>query len=81
MSSRNKDYFYNCQASAQGAQGRKGERRRDLSCEQGVSTTEKLRFSNRGSRSFIQISSLLPHSLSLPVLVGPVPARVGMKDQ
>ena len=81
MSSRNKDYFYNSQASAQGAQGRKGERRRDLSCEQGVSTTEKLRFSNRGAGSFIQISSLLPHSLSLPVLVGPVPARVGMKDQ
>ena len=40
-----------------------------------------LRFSNRGSGSFIQISSLLTPSLYLPVLIGPVPAHVGMKDE
>lgn len=86
LNSKNKDYFYNSQgaASAQGAQGkkwRKRERRRGLSCEQGVSTSEKLGFSNRGSGCFIQISSLLTLSLYLPVLIGPVPAHVGMKDE
>ena len=48
LNSKNKDDFYNSQgaASAQGAQGKKGrkrERRRGLSCEQGVSKSEKLK--------------------------------------